>query len=520
MENIKNLLATPISSSRVYIVYSYYGRLTDFQSTFVAPKELPVSWPIDDKPSQTFKSGDVWEEAEVVVPEELHDSLSSIHGLRGNDDTPLKWVVRPSLLQQLTRRRSEQLELDGAPMVKGASSCGLAVRLGNAARQRLYATDENQPVAIPFRIKSVEAFVYQTRLCQLVFELDVGATTPVAGEIVEMLHSLCHEYGSGGPLMRQYRHGVLDIDEEFNLRALADALVGRGKCPPSPEIVPAFSYVAASTSEALKPELLDQLTARLARRHNAHYSLSDSMAGVVVTSSFTNLSHVCGLEGGASLASSAGNVEFLSNYPTHRGSGVYLPIALLAHKEFHDLVRLSQSSTISIESSDRGNLKTIELKAAQLESLQERVLNFRLNHHKPVASFSQNHNLVLSAWREALHIEPMRKDLAEDVAEAGSYLSGLRETITADRQKKALSYLTAGASFIAGVQGAQVMTSMARALKNVPDAALSATLELIRSQGLQTVYLAPSTRWIIIESSFQLAVGLMAAFVAFNFARR
>ena len=224
----------------------------------------------------------------------------------------------------------------------------------------------------------------------------------------------------------------------------------------------AFSYIMARTEAVLPAEAAANLALRLAQRQTADYSPQRQGGLAKVVQGFETVTHGCAVEGGALLVSPKTSDEppdFLKSYLNSVGQSAYLVLALVAHKEFLDLLRLSQSAAITLEHDHRLDREKLSGKLHKLQLLQDRLLNFRLGHRFSMASLVAPHNMVHLAWREVFRLDQMLADVTGDVAMAESFLDRCHSLRAEEerivREEKFESLATMAAVVIAALEIAE-----------------------------------------------------------------
>lgn len=441
--------------------------------------------PLDDWRGFAIRSTDeeqlrqtpAWEPDPTRLSGDFHDSLSKVYDL-----SPLsegRWRLAKGVVDSLNKRA--QHDLDKPPgsadvSVARRGGCGLALKLSRAACSRLGDTAPASCM-VPIRIEAGWLHLYQTRSAQIVFEVSVGTETTSAALAVETLHALAHDRGglnTAGPdwtgALGRLRsrgelvsvNGSVEPTGRFNLFDLAARLVkteetttvglDRGR---------AFTFALARTSDALTAAQRTHWVGRLARRLTGDYSPTPGddpdRAPAQLVTTFDTVTHGCAVEGGATLVSDAGSVDFLSDFVSHTGERVYLQLALLARKTYHDLVELSEDSAHHIEFADLGDIGSLEGLANTLTRMQERLLNFRLVHRFSVVSVVENHNLVHAAWRQSMRLDRILTDVSADVAEVVAYLQTLSDRRRETRLARNTAWLQAVFAFFAVWQGSAAL---------------------------------------------------------------
>jgi len=165
-------------------------------------------------------------------------------------------------------------------------------------------------------------------------------------------------------------------------------------------------------------------------------------------------------------------------------------------------VALSQGSAITLEHSDRLDEETLETKLAKLEQVQDRVLNYRLAHRFTLAGFGANQNLVHKAWRQAMHIEELERDVTNDVAQATTYLAAARKHLQAqverENQKQLVrnaSWFKAAIAFLGAIEGVRAVTAIWSTLNRMPTPEMEAVERFSNALGLKLGGL-PAAGWI------------------------
>lgn len=326
----------------------------------------------------------------------------------------------------------------------------------------------------------------------------------------------------GGGKGKRIAPPPLYLAEQLNLFDLGRELICQpSDCDNCAIATPrAFSYVLASTHETLPLEQKKELTARFARRLNADYSPSDTLEGVEFAMPFTNITHGCSLEGGASIVSEIDNAVFLKDFVYSVGQSVYLKLALLAHKECHDLVALSQGSAIKLEHDDSGQVDILQEKLTRLKIYQERILNFRLGHRFSMASFSANHNLVHHAWRRAMGTDVLLQDIAGDVHEAENYLALTEQNLANRDLAYKTSWLQGFVAFLAVMEGTRALFDIIGSLFNLPNEESLLAEQVVGSFGKELA-IANALDWEMIAMQVApIAIGAAAGYFAWRFARK
>lgn len=485
----------------------------------------------------------LWLEQPLAMGSDLHPVLAEALGLRRDVGQPAYWQLNNAALEDINRRISLPQEVEApdhgetARNARFPAGYGLAIQLSKAACARLGR--ENDDRTVPIRIAAIEFYMSQTRLGQFVVELACGREDVRADLATEVLHHLAranqpsqsadaaiHRVSTRGMLLESGGEGA-DVSS-FTLRRLALDLA----CPARAErcivAVPrAFSYALATTAGPMAEGERHELAARLARRMNADYAPVDALEGVAFAESFRTVTHACSIEGGAVLVSGAASVGFLRDFADSVGPSVYLKLALLANKNMHDLVALSQGSAITFEHSDRIDNAVLDSKLAQLERIEDRVLNYRLAHRFSIAGFGTNQNLVHQAWRQATHSDLLLRDVSEDVALASAYLGAARERLrikaeqeTHNRIVRNASWLKAGLAFLAAIEGMHAMLLILGPLLHRPTAPMAAAERIAQGMGVKLLPLPATTYNDILFEAAPLIVATVASIGVWYFSRR
>jgi hypothetical protein len=491
-----------LNEARLFLALPFTVRLTQFQDQLAKSHSHHFAPPTTESIEKNKDASPLWEARPLVVNKDLHPAVASALGVSTLGNLPTYWRLHAKARDVLNKRGSELIAPEGDALenVNTPSGYGLVLKLPKPAIERLGA-DAPALGFVPIRIVAADFYLSQTRLGQIVFELSCGIENPSAALVVEILHKLAHGPFDEKPVSAtQWSDGIGRIDarsrvisqiikhksdasknktvytpvEQISIFQLAKELVcGIGDETCAVATPRAFSYVLASTAKDLTEAQRHECAARLARRLNLSYTPADAMEGLEFASPFEKITHACSQEGGAALVSDCDSVQFLSEFCANVGESVYQKLALLAHKEFCNLVDLTQGSSIYIEHDERDNDKIVSQKMEKMIELRERLLNFRLAHRFSVASYSANHNLVHAAWRRAMQTGSMLDDVAGDIREADVYLSARHADLTERKAdaahellNKRTSWLQALLGFFAGLEGTRVgVEILAKSLK-------------------------------------------------------
>lgn len=504
-------------------------------------------------PSAKSEPQNVWEKKPLTVSDDLHPSLAHALGSSSGNPNPEFWQMTPILVETLNRRAKLAMDLSEgtvATNVPTKSGVGLVLKLSDQAVARL-GSEAPDLGLVSIKIEAIQFYVSQTRLGQIVFELSLNVAEPTTMLVVEVLHCLSHNHST---TENKWRDGLarldsnnqvgLEIDKGKNvlhpphrvsLFNLAHELVcGNHQKTCKIDTPRAFTYVLAATEALLTEGERLEAAARLARRLNKDYSPRASLEGVEFANPFETITHACSQEGGAALVSNCASVDFLGTFTRSVGEKAYLTLALLAHKEFHDLVELTQGSAIYIESDQRDTDEVIDKKMALMVGLRERVLNFRLAHRFSLASYTTNHNLVHSAWRKAMKSEEMLTDIVGDVREAETYLSNrhaeLAEKYAEEERARAeaerirvakqSSWLHGLLGFFAGLEGTRVFVEIVKLMAGVPTNESAAAGQLASTFGRELGKAEHHAVWLPYAEASPLFVGGAVCALVIWFARK
>ncbi len=465
--------APVLDQSRLFIVFSFRGRLRDLREAHRLPLDDWTGFAIRSTDSEQLRRSPTWEPDPTKLSVDFHDSLSKIYDRSLQSEG--RWRLAQGVVDSLNKRAQHGLDKPSSSSdvsVAQRGGYGLALKLSRAACSRLGDTAPASCM-VPVRIEAGWLRIYQTRLAQVVIEVSVGTETTSAALAVETLHALAHDRGglnnatsdwtgalgrlrSSGEMVSE--NGSLEPTGRFNLFDLAARLVKTGtSATVGLDQGRAFTYALARTSDTLTAAQRAHWVGRLARRLTWDYDPTsgndpDRAAQQLVTT-FDNVTHGCAVEGGATLVSDEGSVDFLADFVSHTGERVYLQLALLARKTYHDLIELSEDSAHHIEFADLGDIKSLEGLAKTLTRMQERLLNFRLAHRFSVVSVVENHNLVHAAWCHSMRLDWILADVSQDVAEAVAYIQTLSDRKREKRLVRNTAWLQAVFAFFAVWQG-------------------------------------------------------------------
>lgn len=522
--------------NRLFVILPFRARLCELEAAMQAPphESEALGWTKEKLLSQPL-----WVEEALTLNPDLHQAIRPILGHDIGKAEPVFWRMNPRYRDALNKVGPQRPDTESeAIKLKMGAGFGLALELTKVAQARLGVKGDDR--FVPLCIKDVSFYLSQTRLGQLVIELGLENRVPSAGLLIEVAHALSHgAYGSSAAsqpfLKRPYRYHEMHVvdgkpepSSQFSLFDLGNHLVcagdGRSCLIPTPR---AFTFIVATTGERLSTVTRKELAARLARRLNADYSIHHSLEGLVFATPFETVTHACSADGGAVLVSSTDGVDFLENYANSVAESVYLRLALLAHKEYHDLIFLSQGTATRIEHADRKNRDALMEKLDQISQVQERFLNFRLAHRFSVVSFSSNHELVNKAWRSVMNTDRMLSDVDSDVRDASTYLSTMQSRIDEERAEvarialaKRTSWLQATVAFLAVLEGTRALVDLATKLLGWPSDEEQAAFQLAQAFGLTLpVSASEPVGWLFLNGA-PIVFGILAAWATWTLTRR
>jgi len=528
-----------LNETRIFIIFVFRDTLKNFERALSKPVPVSEDWALRSDDQKHFEAQSPWRIKPFYSDPDLHPALTSVFlqkEIDGSEKRPVYWELKPEALVALNKRpqmqgRPAEEDINSTDRLTG--NTGLGFLLGKAAKERL-GLSKTKNIARPIKIESINFFLSQTRLGQMAIELSCPQINLQFAEVNEILYALCRN--SGAP---DISNSLIKLDilsrvpkgdnphHIINLGALAKHLLPDIGADSHVQTSHSFSYVMAQTDTNLDSESKRHISDRLARRLTRDYKCSGESPATHYAESFDTITHACAIEGGSLLVSSPDNVEFLENFSKSAGQNIYWPMALIAHKEFHDLIALVQGSSINIEHEDSTQAEILQDKIKTLVKMQERVLNFRLSHHNSVASFSENHNLVQAAWRKAMHIERMMEDLSEDVSEATTYLQSLQDQLRTQAEVKARNSLKNWTSIVSGVAGliagVQVTPSLLGLIEKLfgwPSPEMQATAELAKAFGRQIEITTPPACWSLVEAFGPVAVGMICAPLAYRLTKK
>jgi hypothetical protein len=171
---------------------------------------------------------------------------------------------------------------------------------------------------------------------------------------------------------------------------------------------------------------------RLARRETSDYQPNPKQLSVGQLCPFSNVRHVAAIEGGCTVVEAAkSSPEFLQTLLRDRVRNTYLPLAMVSIHSYFWLLNMTQTLPDSSRTPDA------YLEKKNLESLQEKLLNFRRVFHFPIASQISQHNEFHDLWQSQLQINRQLISLAELSASAASMVQ--------EKRVKLIGYLSGGA---------------------------------------------------------------------------
>jgi hypothetical protein len=531
--------------ARLFLVIPLQARLADTTSHLRIHMPEHNQLGIDTSVLSDAGMKSVWTERDLVLDPSLHSAIYGLLGHQEGNRKPTFWRLdaraREDLNRQFTSVENSQVIAQERRKagIEAVSGYGLVVTLSETALLRLnYSEDKRH---IPIRIAAVDFYLSQTRLGQLVVELDLGSSDIHADVLIEVAHQLAHigighspdEWGMLSRLNSYCEVIAPEADQAdakgaFTLMQLAETLL----CPSRhggcfAPVSRAFTYVLAVTSQALSKPNSTILAARLARRHNDHYSPSSAIEGVEFATPFETITHACSSDGGSALVTNSGDIKFLETFANDVGESVYLKLALVAHKDMHDLAALSQGSSITIEHSERDDDVALKAKLHKIGTMQERVLNYRLAHRFSVASYGVNHNLVHAAWRRATNAEKLITEISDDNTQATAYLQTVRSDIehkrTAEAQHRLAnqtSWLQALLTFFAALEGSHVLMKLLAEVNHVPTTESKIAEQFAKALKLELPKEVPISflEGVLIGAPF--AIAIIAAGVMWWFSRK
>ena len=532
-----DILAVGLIKPRLFLVFPVRASLGQLERHLASCMPSSEHLRIDQKRYADADEATIWRETSLPVTTELDPTVATLLGYAQTRRTPVFWKLDAAAREDINRRLGGD-QNEGAtagPVIAAPSGFGLAIALSNAAMRRLKREEGNK--FVPIRVASIDFYLSQTRLGQLVIELECGLSPVSAELLLEISHVLSHGQITGGGInihRLSSRREVLGNEKGgdglgcFSLLELTQTLAcpdGNQTC--STQTPRAFTYVIATTEKALAEEQCKLLAARLARRHNRDYSPRNALEGVSIAAPFETVTHACTSDGGALLINNAASIPFLKDYANGPGEAIYLKLALLAHRNMLDLVSLSQGTAVTIEHSERDDDTILKHKLNQIRIVQERLLNYRLAHRFSLAGLGVNHNLVHAAWRKATSADEMLSDISADVIQASAYLNtaceDIRERQEAQRQtelSRQTSWLQAALVFMAVLEGLHALIGLASEILGWPSLESRAATQLAAALGKK---IGPEVPLIPEELYAKIAafiVALLLAIVAWRFARR
>lgn len=522
--------------NRLFVILPFRARLCELEAAMQAKPHrcADLGWTKDKLLAQPL-----WVKETLTLSPDLHQAIRPVLGHDIGKADPVFWRMNAPFRDALNTIGPQRPDAEGeAISLKMASGYGLMLELTKVAQARLGRTGDQR--FVPLRIKDVSFYLSQTRLGQLVIELSLGESAPSAGLLIEVAHALSHgAYGTSASsqpfLKRPYRFGELAIVDgraqpsgQFSLFDLGNRLICVGDSGSCMVTTPrAFTFIVATTAEDLPERSRKNLAARLSRRLNADYSSHSSLEGVCFATPFETVTHACATDGGAILISSADGIDFLKNYANSVAESVYLKLALLAHKEYHDLIFLSQGMATKIEHSDIDQRDELVDKLDQISRVQERFLNFRLAHRFSVISFSSNHELVNKAWRSALKTEGILSEINADVRDASTYLATMQNRIDEERADaarvalaKQSSWLQATVAFLAVLEGTKALAELSAKLLGWPSDEQQSASQLAQAFGQKLPAAAAEPLGSALLNATPIVLGILAALATWFLSRK
>jgi len=187
------------------------------------------------------------------------------------------------------------------------------------------------------------------------------------------------------------------------------------------------------------------LAHRLSHRQTFDYQPDTAQVASGQLCPFANVRHAAAIEGGCTLVVADENSpEHLRNLINDRVRNTYLPLALVSFHAYFWLVTQTQELPDSSRAQDAHQEKE------SLDSLQERVLNFRRVFHFPIASQISQQNEFHKLWQSTLMID-RQLDVLTNISE-------LAATKAQERRVKLIGYLSGGAGgFLLGKEFIEVL---------------------------------------------------------------
>jgi hypothetical protein len=242
-------------------------------------------------------------------------------------------------------------------------------------------------------------------------------------------------------------------DDTFTLGEIIRALaVGRwAETKPTGRV---STYAFVSFAQPIDVGDRDRLAVHLARNYTSDYVVSEERDLVARVADFDTVRHSVALEGAATIIGPTHThpklPEFLETFKENTFRQHYVPIALLALHEHAFLVSKTSASVIP-----KRYIDDAEETTHILGNLIEASLLFRLCFRFSEVSYITMHNLMNRAFRGALRLDQMSRELAADVTDAEIHLRRVntRKNQLRDEERHRKYYWTSvlGVSALAGL---------------------------------------------------------------------
>ena len=314
-----------------------------------------------------------------------------------------------------------------------------------------------------YTFRTGKAFVHAVLRIDRLFPGEDQTTKSIlaAAELLEAVAALTR----AGELGWYNQRDGIKLMPTVRITTVLEALV-KGATAENEILERVYTYAYVRFAGPVASADADNIALQLARHYTSDYALKADAESVARVRDFDTVGHVITLEGAATVVAPDSNTStlppFLENFATATLHQHYIPIALLA---LHEHAFLIDKTT---ESSFWPSLthQTIE----RLKQLRHDLLSFRLAFRFSQVSLISMHNAMNRAFRQALNLDGMLRELSADVAEATSYLDAEQR----EKESK-IRQLNDGRFFSLGRMGAAALIGFAAF--NIANAVLREVLE-------------------------------------------
>jgi len=383
-------------------------------------------------PGRIKKSGEKCPEQydETYFKEKMKDSKVSVWDVsRSSYSNDLHQHIH-TILSGTTNEKFDGMHLETSQMARQMFSGGygntgrdrLILPLSSSAKKRLNINGSDDHACLVFLLDNVELYLFRSGIGVAVASLSFDKNGLSIQAITEGVYELCHENQKKPSL--QWQSAPKESGKApFSLGAIVEDLIGEN-IQVSTQRRP-FTFISLVLQEKVtSDDTIKTLGCRLSRKYTSDYTVNlGSSFQTGYEQSFKNIHHFCYMEGGAIIVNGTCNksgdpVDFLQTYNEKAIKPLYLPVTILAYHEFRYLLNLSQNSAIFVDFSTPSHLHK-----EALESLRDKLLNFRLYYRFSYISSLSHHNAIYQRWRESLGLNLMLKEVTKDVEEVEYYLA-------------------------------------------------------------------------------------------------